>query len=143
VLELLQVLISRDYPNFLDGNSMEDPGILSVLARAAGILTSLVTVNQSVSETDDTTLFKTHTFQRLQQRNFFTTDSGLLGLGLLSAKPGDGLWLIDGYSAPVILRLHESGIGYIFMGEAYVHGAMYGELMTDDVSESFQQIYII
>jgi hypothetical protein len=143
VLELLQVLISRDYPNFLDGNSMEDPGILSVLARAAGILTSLVTVNKSVSETDDTTLFKTHTFQRLQQRNFFTTDSGLLGLGLLSAKPGDGLWLIDGYSAPVILRPHESGIGYIFMGEAYVHGAMYGELMTDDVSESFQQIYII
>lgn len=49
-----------------------------------------------------------------------------LGTGLPSARSGDEIWFLHGASAPVILRPLLNG-SYRFMGEAYVHGVMYGE----------------
>ncbi|KAL8716532.1 MAG: hypothetical protein Q9225_006144 [Loekoesia sp. 1 TL-2023] len=49
-----------------------------------------------------------------------------LGVGLPSARSGDEIWFLHGAFAPVILRPLPNG-NYRFMGEAYVHGVMYGE----------------
>ena len=58
-------------------------------------------------------------------RVYFRTGS-TLGTGQPSVRAGDEIWFLHGASAPVILRPLVNG-SYRFMGEAYVHGVMYGE----------------
>ena len=58
-------------------------------------------------------------------RVYFRTGS-TLGAGQPSVRAGDEIWFLYGAFAPVILRPLGNG-HYRFMGEAYVHGVMYGE----------------
>jgi hypothetical protein len=51
-----------------------------------------------------------------------------LGLCPRSTIPGDLVWVLGGLSVPAILRLRTDG-AYTFIGDAYVHGIMYGEVM--------------
>jgi hypothetical protein len=60
-------------------------------------------------------------------------------LALEGARVGDEIWLAKGARVPVVLRpegekkrlgaeVEEGGLGpYRFVGDAYVHGVMYGE----------------
>lgn len=59
------------------------------------------------------------------QRVYFRTGN-TLGTGFPSVRPQDEIWFLHGAFAPVILRPIANG-SYRFMGEAYVHGVMYGE----------------
>ncbi|KAI8713807.1 HET domain-containing protein [Fusarium sp. LHS14.1] len=63
-------------------------------------------------------------------RKLFMTESGLFGLGLKSlgqdAGSKDEVWVLMGARVPFILR-HVEGSKYRVVGEAYVHGIMYGE----------------
>ena len=59
------------------------------------------------------------------KRVYFRTEN-TLGTGDPSVRSGDEIWFLYGASAPVILRRLATG-NYRFMGEAYVHGVMYGE----------------
>ncbi|KAI1116436.1 heterokaryon incompatibility protein-domain-containing protein [Nemania sp. NC0429] len=60
-------------------------------------------------------------------RRLCTTTNGLIGLAPPNSVPGDRVALLQGGRVPVVLR---QGVdGYRLVGEAYVHGAMYGELM--------------
>lgn len=64
----------------------------------------------------------------------FLTDTGYLGAGYLSIEAGDELWIVSGSPAPLILR--KTGARddeFTVVGEAYVHGIMQGETVTDDV----------
>ena len=61
---------------------------------------------------------------RLQRVHFRTGNT--LGTGYPSVRSGDEIWFLHGAFAPVILRRLDTG-NYRFMGEAYVHGVMYGE----------------
>jgi hypothetical protein len=64
----------------------------------------------------------------------FLTDTGYLGTGYLSIEAGDELWIVSGSPAPLVLR--RTGAldnEFIIVGEAYVHGIMHGETVTDDV----------
>jgi hypothetical protein len=57
-----------------------------------------------------------------------------LGTGYLSIEAGDELWIVSGSPAPLVLR--RTGAldnEFIIVGEAYVHGIMHGETVTDDV----------
>lgn len=58
-------------------------------------------------------------------RVYFRTGK-TLGTASPSVRPGDEIWFLHGTYAPVILRPLDTG-RYRFMGEAYVHGVMYGE----------------
>ena len=59
------------------------------------------------------------------KRVYFRTGN-TLGTGYPSVRSGDEIWFLYGASAPIILRRLATG-DYRFMGEAYVHGVMYGE----------------
>ena len=76
-----------------------------------------------------TDLFQRHSVSSLSderlKRVYFRTRN-TLGAGYPSIQSGDEVWFLYGASAPVILRRLATG-NYRFMGEAYVHGVMYGE----------------
>ena len=76
-----------------------------------------------------TELFQRHFVSNLidgrLQRVYFRTGN-TLGTGYPSVRSGDEIWFLHGAFAPVILRRLATG-NYRFMGEAYVHGVMYGE----------------
>jgi hypothetical protein len=63
-------------------------------------------------------------------RSFFCTQRGRIGLGPKSLGNDSGgkdeVWILEGADVPFILR-HEEGDRYRIVGEAYVHGIMYGE----------------
>jgi len=63
-----------------------------------------------------------------QKRRLFRTDQGFLGVGLDDLDVGDELWVLAGARTPSVLRKTESG-NRKFMGEAYVHGMMRGEVL--------------
>jgi hypothetical protein len=65
-------------------------------------------------------------------RRLMTTRAGRIGWAHPSARPGDRIYLIAGCNLPVILApCNEACDGYqtcLVVGDAYVHGVMYGEL---------------
>lgn len=69
---------------------------------------------------------------RFMSRRYFRTSRGYLGLGLHQIRPGDAIYLIKGAPVPYVFRpLSENpDDGYIFVGEVYVHGIMYGEALA-------------
>ncbi|KAF5624494.1 heterokaryon incompatibility (het-6OR allele) [Fusarium sp. NRRL 52700] len=73
--------------------------------------------------------FEKHMRSATQGRKLFMTESGLLGLGpktLGQSSSKDEVWILMGARVPFILH-HVEGSKYRVVGEAYVHGVMYGE----------------
>ncbi|KAF5671817.1 heterokaryon incompatibility (het-6OR allele) [Fusarium circinatum] len=73
--------------------------------------------------------FEKHMRNATQGRKLFMTESGLLGLGpktLGQTSSKDEVWILMGARVPFILH-HIEGSKYRVVGEAYVHGVMYGE----------------
>ncbi|EKG16420.1 hypothetical protein MPH_06389 [Macrophomina phaseolina MS6] len=101
---------------------------------------------------DDGTTFRSAFLRVNRKRALFRTKNGYLGLGPMYVKPGDVVALVAGSRVPVILRRGkkkgkrkgQEGSGRArkksnadegrlkFVGEAYVHGIMYGEVLRDD-----------
>ncbi|RKK29718.1 hypothetical protein BFJ66_g3439 [Fusarium oxysporum f. sp. cepae] len=61
------------------------------------------------------------------------TDTGYLGMGPDSTQAGDEVWIISGCPAPLVMRKAEERNDYCLIGETYIHGAMQGEAVTDNV----------
>ncbi|KAB5528080.1 heterokaryon incompatibility protein-domain-containing protein [Coniochaeta sp. 2T2.1] len=59
---------------------------------------------------------------------------------------GDEVWILERGAVPYVLR-PRNGVGqegtYKFMGECYVHGAMYGEMVTDERSKGLRTVRIV
>ncbi|KAL9574173.1 hypothetical protein ACKAV7_001688 [Fusarium commune] len=62
------------------------------------------------------------------------TDTGYLGMGFDSTQVGDEVWIISGCPTPMVLSKTELEDEYCLVGETYVHGAMQGEAVTDEVT---------
>ncbi|KAI8945552.1 heterokaryon incompatibility protein-domain-containing protein [Xylaria longipes] len=75
--------------------------------------------------------FQTHPLATLWRRRLFLTNDHYLGFGPPSLAEGDEVWLLKGGRMPFILRKAGAG-GYQLVGEAYLHGALDGELMTEE-----------
>lgn len=64
------------------------------------------------------------------ERRLFRTSNGYLGLTGRSMKVDDAICVIAGAAVPFVLRKRVDG-NYDMIGEAYVHGAMNGETVTE------------
>jgi hypothetical protein len=60
-------------------------------------------------------------------RKLVKTSRGYIGLAPLTTRPGDLVCILLGHRLPVILRAVDKY--YLFIGECYVHGIMYGKPM--------------
>ena len=71
-------------------------------------------------------------------RRCFATDGGWVGCGPRSMRQGDLVVVALGAAVPYVLRPVVSLVGreqeavYEYVGEAFCHGAMHGELMTGE-----------
>jgi hypothetical protein len=72
----------------------------------------------------------THLTELLGGRRVFLLQNGYIGLGPSESQYGDLVVIIHGVSVPFVLRKRENG-NFILVGEAYVHGIMYGEWLND------------
>lgn len=93
---------------------------------------------------DDESTVRFHISRVYRKRCLFRTRSGRLGLGPQSVRPGDGVWLVAGSRTPYLLRKKgqdEEGRERLgFLGEAYVHGVMYGEEAAAMTKEDMKSI---
>lgn len=72
-------------------------------------------------------------FLRNHKRLALTRRRRDLALTMLSVKPGDEIWILFNGRTPYVLRKIEGEEhGYYFVGEAYVHGFMEGEIFSRD-----------
>jgi hypothetical protein len=69
--------------------------------------------------------------QLLHSRRPFISNSGFIGLAPSNVELGDVICIFLGGHVPYVLR-QESDKAYNLVGEAYVHGIMYGEYMRRD-----------
>jgi hypothetical protein len=93
-----------------------------------------------------------------KERSFFTTETGMMGLGPLDIEGGDLVCIFPEITMPVILRRAnidlqdntiqliqvEAGkehIGCTFLGGAFVQGIMYGEAFELREERGFQDQY--
>ncbi|KAF2241962.1 HET-domain-containing protein, partial [Trematosphaeria pertusa] len=67
-------------------------------------------------------------FKNLHSRRPFRSRTGYVGLAPAGAINGDVVVVILGGKTPYVLRARAEG-GYTLVGEVYVHGIMYGELL--------------
>ncbi|PSR77686.1 hypothetical protein BD289DRAFT_142389 [Coniella lustricola] len=96
---------------------------------------------------DDETSFRFQMVRVYRKRVLFRTQGGRLGLGPQSLRPGDNITLLAGTRTPYILRPRREGpdntiVVFKFMGEAYVHGIMYGEAASKLQRDSFVKIHL-
>jgi hypothetical protein len=66
------------------------------------------------------------------ERCFFTTRSGRIGLGPKHTEPGNVVCIFYNGYTPFTIRPREDSESkkrYVFIGESYVHGIMYGEAL--------------
>jgi hypothetical protein len=75
-----------------------------------------------------------HITAYINNRSFFVTKRGYIGIGPDTMKSGDIVCTLFGCTVPFILRAVEGSEKFRLLGESYVHGIMDGELWkeTDD-----------
>jgi hypothetical protein len=79
----------------------------------------------------------------LQNRRLFNTALGRFGFGSAQIEKGDVVCILNGASTAHVLRPQtgSDGSSYYFIGEAYVHGMMHGEIGELCLRE--QDIYLV
>jgi len=68
-------------------------------------------------------------------RRFFTTQGGFIGLTSPGTKVGDSVCLISGAVTPFIMQRNQET--WTIVGEAYIHGLMYGQGLDKGKMETF------
>lgn len=68
-------------------------------------------------------------------RCYISTEGGRVGLAPHAVKTGDLVCIFYGADTPYIVRRTEDGSRVMLVGDAYVHGLMYGEALTMAPSE--------
>ena len=65
-------------------------------------------------------------------RSFFATKGGRIGVGPRGTRQGDSIVILPDGTVPFILRQMEENVNiHRLVGEAYVHGLMWGEMAED------------
>jgi hypothetical protein len=72
--------------------------------------------------------------RRIHSRHTYISSTGYVGLAPLHIEVGDELVIFLGSKTPYVIRTNKDGT-HTLIGEAYVHGIMYGELLENDQVE--------
>jgi hypothetical protein len=120
---------------------------ISEIPYLSSLLPTLDEVLDQISGHVEQDAVEKHPFELLACNSFtiwrwYLTSSGYLGSGPVSLVQGDEVWLLKGGKMPMILR-KVSDKKYLLVGETYLHGAMYGEWMTDELASQMGPIEII
>ncbi len=83
----------------------------------------------------------------ISHRRFLITESGIPGLGPRDTRQGDVIAILAGGRVPYVLRrspnqMKQSLNLYSFVGECYVDGVMYGEIMERPNPPPFDEIWL-
>jgi hypothetical protein len=78
--------------------------------------------------------FLSHLRYMLFRRMIRTEQKRYMGLASGDVRHGDEVWLLEGSKVPLIIRKRSEGCGR-FIGDAYIHGIMYGEAFKIDDCE--------
>lgn len=70
--------------------------------------------------------------QQLRGNRIASTSTRMLANVPEHTKDGDEIWIIYGYSTPILLRPTERG--YLMVGECFLDGIMNGEALRQDMS---------
>lgn len=124
-------------PGKIFRSMIEDPGVLDVEVSSDGR-------KMSALET-----FKSQTHATLPDRRLGVTKRGYIGMFPGVVENGDGVFVVAGAGVPFILRgvCGQEGRGegkmgqfYQLVGDAYVHGVMYGEVLG---MEGFKMVDVL
>jgi hypothetical protein len=113
-----------------DGGLDLDPAIRLLHPESGALLTRRDTVLKAWA-------YMGNLFIVLTDRQMFLSSQGFLGLAPSMAAPGDLLVIVGGCKAPLILRPSEDEDTMRLIGEAYVHGFMYGEMASPAYLDKF------
>lgn len=91
----------------------------------------LATANITHNEPDDTWYRQ---LRRMHSRRAYISSSGYVGLAPMHVEVGDELVVFLNSKTPYAIRSNNNGT-HSLIGEAYVHGIMYGEMFKDDEVE--------
>jgi len=67
--------------------------------------------------------------QAICKRRLVISRRGYIGLAPADAEVGDEIHLLAGGNVPYVLRRRSGDLAFTFVGECYVHGIMFGELV--------------
>jgi hypothetical protein len=86
------------------------------------------------------------------ETRLFVTKRKYIGVGPLSIREGDSVFLLPSANVPFILSQEKKHVNtedqlrrFSLVGEAYVHGIMHGEALTrhPELKEEFEGIYLV
>ncbi|KAF2724176.1 hypothetical protein K431DRAFT_166979 [Polychaeton citri CBS 116435] len=72
----------------------------------------------------------------------FTTENGHFGSCTQSTQKGDEIWIVNHARVPFLLRPLGGGC-YTLINEAYLHGVMFGEFLTNGLAGEEQELVIV
>lgn len=121
-------------------------GLLEDLERRG--ITAFPTLAQLRGRTEGPEPFNIHKdqafdFIRTAHRQLFQSTRGYLGIVPTTAQSGDEIMFLQVSPVPYVFRKTEQPGEYKLIGEAYVHGVMYGELWEEGVRPEWSPVNVV
>ncbi|KAK2596492.1 hypothetical protein N8I77_013380 [Diaporthe amygdali] len=82
-------------------------------------------------------------FMKNTDRRLFQSTQGYLGIMPTAAQTGDEIFFVPGSTVPFVFRKTKQSGEYHLVGEAYVHGIMYGELWREGLQPQWLSVTLI
>jgi hypothetical protein len=79
---------------------------------------------------------------RVGGHRIYRTSRGYIGLAPRSTEAGDQVWMMCDSQNPLLLRPTAEG-KYTLVGPSYLHGCMYGEMVTEELKERIGSVHLI
>jgi len=73
-------------------------------------------------------------------RRLFRTNGNRLGIGSHAIREGDEVWVLAGAAVPMVLRRNSKRDERNLVGEAYIHGIMYGEAVKNGIVSKIELV---
>lgn len=82
-------------------------------------------------------------FMKQSGQRLFQSTQGYLGVVPTTAQVGDEIFFVPGSKVPFVFRKTGNSDEYEFLGEAYVHGIMYGELWRGGLQPEWLSVTLV
>ena len=122
--DAIDLALKKNLPNMQTG----DPGT----SRAQSVMTAWRIVAFTLTAVDNHAVF--------------ITSQGYLGLGPALTEVGDGVVIFGGSQTPFVIRkigLDGAAKDFCILGDCYLHGFMYGELLTEMHQAAVEMLGIV